>query len=112
MEEFMNKEFYIIDCTNFIYFPRVVKVIGFEMTCGEEPQCVIDIPEYYNATINRKIYKDELERFKSFNEAKQYAEKLNNIPENKKRAEDWNSSENQYRMLLAEQEFRLGEHKL
>lgn len=109
MEEFLNKEFYIVDCQNFIYFPRVVKAIGWEMCCDEPIKYIVDIPAPYCSNENRKIYKDELERFKSFDEAKQYAEKLNNIPKNKKRAKDWNSYENQYRMLLAEQQLKLGE---
>ena len=109
MEEFLNKEFYIVDCTNFIYFPRVVRAIGAEICYNEPIKYIVDIPESYCSNENRKIYKDELERFKSFNEAKQYAEKLNNIPKNKKRAKDWNSYENQYRMLLAEQQLKLGE---
>ena len=79
------------------------------MCYKEEPKYIVDIPEPYNINENRKMYKDELERFKSFKEAKEYAEQLNKIPENKKRAEDWNNSENQYKMLLFRQALKLGE---
>ena len=104
--EFMNREFYIVDCKNFMYYPRKVRVIGFEIAYGEGISFEIDVPETYCPGENRKMYKEELERFNTFDEARKYAEKLNEIPENKKRAEDWNNSANQYRMLLMEQEYK------
>lgn len=108
LQDFMNREFYIVDCKNFIYYPRVVKVIGFECTYGEEIQFVINITEPYSPDRNRQMYKSELERFKTFDKAKIYAEKLNNIPKNKERAKDWNSAENQYRMFLMQEEIKRG----
>ena len=77
LQDFMNREFYIVDCKNFIYYPRVVKVIGFECAYGEEIQFVINITEPYSPDRNRQMYKSELERFKTFDKAKKYAEKLN-----------------------------------
>ncbi len=103
IQEFMNRDFYIVDCKNFIYFPRKIKVIGFEMS-----------PDSLVFTINIKgfgdewqtMYKEQLEQFKTFDEAKKYAKKLNEIPKNKKRAEDWNSPKNQYNRLVIEQELK------
>lgn len=108
IQEFMNREFYIVDCKNFIYYPKVVKAIGFECAYGEEIQFVINIYEPYCPDKNRKMYKSELERFKTFDEAKKYAKKLNDIPENKQRANDWNNSENQYRMFLMQEKIKIG----
>lgn len=97
----MNREYYIVDCEKFIYFPRIVRVIGVECCGGEEIEFIIDIPESYSPGNYRKMYRAELERFKTFHEAKHYAEKLNKIPKNAKRAKNWNSVENQYKLLLA-----------
>lgn len=93
-EEIFKKEFYIVDCKNFIYFPRTVRVIGFEISIYE----IIYITDIKEPLIheNRKMYLEELEKFKSFKEAQKEAERLNNIEENKKRAEKWNSIENIY----------------
>ena len=87
--EIFNKEFYIVDCENFIYFPRKVRVIGFEAS----PDEIIFITNLKEHLINenRKMYIEELERFKSFEEAYKEAKRLNELPKNKKRAEEWNN---------------------
>lgn len=84
---YINKEFYIIDCQDFTYFARKVQVIGFEMSLNDLI-FIIDIKDrLFNK--HRKMYKEELEQFKSFAEASKRAKELNEIPENKKRAEQW-----------------------
>ena len=90
IDEIFNKEFYIVDCENFIYFPRKVRVIGFEAS----PDEIIFITNLKEHLINenRKMYLEELERFKSFEEAYKEAKRLNELPKNKKRAEKWNNA--------------------
>lgn len=83
-QELQKKEFYIVDCMDFVYFARPAYVIG--VGC-----CSDDEELHYILDIDREMYMDELERFKTFNEAKEYAEYLNNISKNKKRAEHWNT---------------------
>lgn len=93
----INKEYYVVDCNNFVYFPRIVHIIGIGgSSIGEEIQYYINM-----STLGRDetmIYKNDLTRFKTFKECEEYAKKLNEIPENKKRAEKWNSIENQYQL--------------
>lgn len=88
-EKLLKKEYYIIDCQDFIYFARVVHVVGVGDTCVDsEPIYILDIKDFMGK--NREIYMSELERFKTFEEAKEEAKRMNNIPENKKRANEWN----------------------
>lgn len=90
LQELLKKEFYIVDCMDFVYFPRITHVVGVgASSCDEELQYYINVSDHNNKEM--LVYKSELERFKTFNEAKEYAEHLNNIPENKKRAEYWNT---------------------
>lgn len=100
LDEMFNKEFYIVDCNNFVFFPRIVKVIKFEVS----PYEVIFVTNLKDRVINenRKMYIEELERFKSFEEAKKEAERLNKIPKNKKRADEWNSPEAIFRRKYME----------
>lgn len=85
--KYINKEIYIIDCQDFTYFARKVQVIGFEMSLNDLI-FIIDVKDrLFNE--HRKIYKEELEQFKSFTEASKRARELNEIPENKERAEQW-----------------------
>lgn len=90
LDEIFNKKFYIVDCQNFVFFPRTVRVIGCEVSTDE----IIFITNLKEHLIheNRKMYIEELERFKSFEEAFEEAERLNELPENKKRADDWNNA--------------------
>ncbi len=87
LNDYLNKEFFIIDCEEFTYFARKVHTIGFEMSLEE----IIFIIDLKDRIINdyRKMYKEELEQFKSFEEASKKARQLNELPENKKRAEQW-----------------------
>lgn len=81
--DYMNKEFYIIDCKDFIYFARKVHIIGFEIS-SDDLAFITDIKdELFDK--HRKMYKEELEQFKSFDEASKRAKELNEIPENKRR---------------------------
>lgn len=90
MDEIFNKEFYIICCRDFVYFPKKVKVIGFEAS-PDEINFIIDLEEPLTHE-NRRMYIEELERFKSFEEAFEEAERLNELPKNKQRAEEWNNA--------------------
>lgn len=89
LQKLFDKEYYIVDCENFTYFAKVVRAIGFEQAYDEELKIIINIPEFYRPDQNRKVYITELQRFKTFKEAQQYAKKLNELPENKKRKEKW-----------------------
>ena len=40
---------------------------------------------------DEKMYMHELEKFKTFEEAKKEVDRLNNIPSNKKQAKQWNT---------------------
>ena len=89
-EEILGKEYYIVDCYDFVYFPRIAHIVGVGSSSADSEL------EYYINTTNsnneeRIVNKNELERFKTFEEAKEYAEYLNNIPKNKERAEKWNT---------------------
>ena len=90
IDKIFNKEFYIVDCENFIYFPRKVRVIGFEAS-SDEIIFITNLKEHL-INENRKMYLEELERFKSFEEAYKETKRLNELPNNKKRAEEWNNA--------------------
>lgn len=91
--EIFDKEYYILDCENFTYFARIVHVIGIEVCGGSnEISYTIDISHPYKANEYRTIYLWELTRFKTFKEAQEKAEYYNNLPENKKRREDYISN--------------------
>lgn len=91
LEKIFNKDFYIVDCESFVYFPREVRVIGFELSFNETI-CIINLKEHL-INENRRVPLEVLESFKSFEEAYKEAERLNKIPENQRRASEWNSPE-------------------
>lgn len=80
--EFMKKEFYIVDCEDFVYFAKTIHVVGFSMSSSEDELMYLTDQD----TIMSRF---ELERYKTFEEAQAKAKDLNEKPENKKRAEDW-----------------------
>ena len=89
INDLLEKEFYIVDCQDFIYFARPVHIIGIGGSSdGYERYFILDIKDFMNR--DRKMYMYELERYKTFEEAEQEAKRLNNIPSNKKRAKQWN----------------------
>lgn len=89
-QELLKKEFYIVDCKDFVYFARPVHIIGFGGCAGdEELNYYLDIKDFMGR--DREVYMWELEKFKTLEEAKKEAQRLNNIPENKKRAKEWNT---------------------
>ena len=90
LDEIFKKPFYIVDCKSFIYFPREVRVIGLELSF-DETICIINLKEHL-INENRRVPLEVLERFTSFEEAYKEAERLNEIPKNKKRAEEWNNA--------------------
>ena len=88
--ELLSKEYYIVDCNHFTYFARKVRIIGWGTTSyNSEIEYIIDVSETYSLDTNRKMYLEELEQFKTFKEAQKEAQRLNEIPENKKRKEDY-----------------------
>ena len=92
ISELIKREFYIIDCMDFIYFARPVHIVG---VCGyaseDELEYMIDVKDSLNPNEYRTMYKYELERFKTMREAEQEAKRLNNISSNKRRAKEWNT---------------------
>lgn len=81
-KELLEKEFYIIDCENFIYFVQPVHIIGIGgCACDEELHYYLDIKDFTGR--DKEVYMYELERFKTFEEAQKEVDRLNNIPENK-----------------------------
>lgn len=98
LEELLNKDYFVIECSNLVFYPKVVRPIGFEVS-PDETNIITD--EVDNLTHENRTYPIEyLENFKSFEDAKKEAERLNNIPKNKKRAMEWNSPEAVYRRYL------------
>ncbi len=90
INDILNSTFYIVDCEEFVYFARKVRILGFG-SCGynEEIEYISNIPEPYCPGEYRKFYLSELTQYKTFKEAQNAAKKLNNIPENKKRLKRW-----------------------
>lgn len=90
MMELLHKEYYIVDCNHFTYFARKVRIIGWEaISYNSEIEYIIDVSETYSPGRNRRMYLKELEQFKTFEEAQKEAQRLNEIPKNKKRKEDY-----------------------
>jgi hypothetical protein len=75
----MKKDFYVIDCENFVFFPRIIHIVGFEMAYNSP------ILFYTNIKGSRGLYIEELERFKTFEEAEREATRLNSISDIKKK---------------------------
>ena len=99
--ELEDKEYYIIGCANFVYYAKKVHIIGFTVgTDVCEILYMIDNKKEVETLLNpyeneyEQLTKTELTRFKTFEDAQKEADRLNNIPENKKRALDWNNIEN------------------
>lgn len=92
LHELTEKEYYIIDCINFVYFARPVHIIAIGK-CAEDEEltCYLDIKDYYSND-DRTMYLGELERFKTLDEAQKEADRLNEIPSNKERAKEWNTT--------------------
>lgn len=86
INDFLDKEFYIVDCYNFMYFPNKAKVIGIEdIGYNNEIRFIINVIDIKTKDYKR-VYKEEL---KTFEEAIKCTKELNEIPENKKLAEQW-----------------------
>lgn len=98
-KDIFEKEFYIIDCSNFVFYPRIVKITGLYVSSSEMEFC-INVKENYSNE-DRRMRKEALLRFKTFEEADEYCRKLNNKTENKKRAEEWNNPQMIYNMMVA-----------
>lgn len=95
LEDILSKEYYIVDCEEFIYFARKVKLLGCQGICGckfDEIEWESDIEERYSPGNYRHFYLSALTQFKTFKEAQEAAKKLNEMPENKKRFKRWISS--------------------
>ncbi len=94
--ELMDKDFFVVDCENFIFFPRKVKVIGVaELSYNSEIRFTINQKKIDGEW--KEVYKEELLTFK---EAEKCAKELNEIQKNKEQAEFWNSIENQYNLAI------------
>lgn len=92
--ELEDKEYYIIGCANFVYYAKKVHIIGF---AGGTDECeILYMIDSLNPYANEyeQLTKTELTRFKTFEDTQKEADRLNNVPENKKRALDWNNIEN------------------
>lgn len=104
LEDLLNRFYYIVECDNFIFYPKTIRPMGFEIS-PDELNIITD--EVDILTKENKRYPIEyLENFKSFEEAKTEAERLNNIPENKRRSKEWNSPEAIYKRNLLMQELK------
>lgn len=94
LNKFMKKDFYVIDCEKFVFFPRIIHIVGFEMAYNSP------ILFYTNIKGSRGLYIEELERFKTFEEAEREATRLNSISDIKKKAEEWYIAKNMYEKSL------------
>lgn len=101
LEEIYNKEFYIVDCEDFIFYPKIVIAIGFEIS-PDEFNIITDAVEHLTKE-NRKYPIEYLEQYKTFEEARKEAERLNNLPKNQKRANEWNSPKAIFKRKLLNQ---------
>ena len=89
-KELLEKEFYIINCKDFIYFVQPVHIIGIGgCSADEELHYYLDVKDFMGR--DKEVYMYELEKFKTFEEAQKEVDRLNNIPSNKKRAKQWNT---------------------
>lgn len=106
LDELFNKEFYIVNCKNFIFYPQTVRAVGFTMSYDELNILIDEVDGLTHE--NMKFPIKYLERYKSFKEAKKEAERLNNLQRNKKRAEEWNSPEAIFKRKLLEENIKGG----
>lgn len=89
-ENIFDKNYYIVDCENFTYFARKVRVIGISSGgYNDEIEYITNLPHPFVANEHRSMYFNEITRFKTFEQAQRYAKKLNNISENKQRKKRW-----------------------
>lgn len=102
LEDLLNKDYFVIECNNFVFYPKIIRPLGFEMSAYELNIFTDDVDNLTHE--NRKYPIEQLEQFKSFEEAKKEADRLNNIPKNKKRAMEWNSPEAIYKRNLLMQD--------
>ena len=93
----INADFFIVDCKDFIFYARKVKIDGIESYSSEESILFILNIIQDSTKENRRASAEEL--FKDYKEAKAKAERLNNKEENKKRAMEWNSYKTKKRLL-------------
>lgn len=97
MKNLINKEVYIVECQNFIYYPKVAHIIGF----GGDYQCTYYYLDYKEFTgEDKKISEFQIEQYKTYEECLKECKRLNNIPKNKKMAEDWNSVKTQTQLNI------------
>ena len=90
ISDLISKEYYIVDCNDFVYFARPVSIVGICGGCVEdEIEYILDIYDYVTND-NRTAYMWQL--YEKEKDAKKEAKRLNNIPENKERAKDWNKT--------------------
>lgn len=91
--------FYIVDCSNFVFYPRIVYIKAIKFSSGEQYiTCIVN--DRYDEHEDYEYELSILKRFKTFKEAEEECKKLNNKPENKKRAEDWNNPRSVYQRNL------------
>ena len=93
LNKILDGEYYIVDCEEFVYFARKVRLIGFGCLGYKcETEYISDIEERYSPGNYRHFYLSDLTQYKTFKEAQKAAKKLNKMPENKKRLKTWISS--------------------
>lgn len=93
----IDKEYYIVACEDFVYYAKPVHIIAIESSDFEdELEYIIDmkIPHHFGDDFDdyMKMYMSDLEKFKTLEDAEKEAERLNNIPKNKKLANEWNKT--------------------
>lgn len=82
-DDLYNKEIYLIECEDFIFFPVKDRIVGIEISS--------EYGVLYITEKNKKIDIEEANRFKTPQEAWKEANRLNEIPKYKQRAERWNN---------------------
>lgn len=77
-QNIFDKDYYIVDCENFTYFARKVRVIGISSGgYNDEIEYITNLPHPFAANEHRSMYFNELTRFKTFKEAQERARHLN-----------------------------------
>ena len=96
IEEIEEQEYYIVDCEDFIYFPRIVHIIGCSGGAYDEIiRFIIDIPDPIYSEKHRDH--DATPSFLNYNGfpasicTSINEEVVHGIPSNRKRAKDWNT---------------------
>ena len=89
IKELFEKEFYIIECKDFVYYVKTAHIVGIgKYGYEEEEHYILDIKDITGE--DKIMSMERLTKYKTLEEAQKEAKRLNDNPSNKKRAKEWN----------------------